>query len=223
MRVSLRLYRNHDIDLVILYRNKDFGFHKCMRRALKSHIHNEPYFVLPPTSSDVSKKEYKYVYQLFITFDEDKDADIIEWFSHIKKGGRNEAIKSLMRSCILGSFSYGCMIDDADRKNTDDINTLFFKTLEDNPMVFAPPVRCEQKNKQKAKSKKTKKSENLNKPQEKFDKKSYTKVKEDVKPVSVTFKEDDSTKKMTNKDFEAVQEDDFDLFSSTDSLIGQFM
>ena len=54
-------------------------------------------------------------------------------------------------------------------------------------------------------------------------KKSYTKVKEDIKPVSVTFKEDDSTKKMTNKDFEAVQEDDFDLFSSTDSLIGQFM
>ena len=127
MKISIRLYRDHDIDLVTLYKNPDFGFQKALKRALKAHVNNRPFVIFPPVSVDVTHKDFKYVYQLFLNFDEEDDADIIEWLSNVKYRKRNEAIKSLLRGCVLGSFSYSCMANDEDRIITDKIN----KTIHD--------------------------------------------------------------------------------------------
>lgn len=159
MRVSIHLYRTHDMDLVTLYKNPNFSFQKALKLALKSYVNHKPCFILPPATVDVSNYNFKSIYQLFFNFDEEKDADIIEWFKTIKDGKRTAAIKSVLRGSMIGPFAYGCCSSDTDMQVTNSIDeqmknrllTLIKAQNGDDVIFYDPPVRRKPKYERKRK------------------------------------------------------------------------
>ena len=78
-KVGIRIYRDHDIDLVLLYKNPIFGFQKAIKQAIRAYVREQPYFIFVPETFDISDKQFKYSYQAFLDFDEDDDADVLAW------------------------------------------------------------------------------------------------------------------------------------------------
>lgn len=146
MRKSIRIYREHDIDLVTLYKNPDFGFQKALKQAVRAYVRGVPYLIYTPVTQDVSQKDFKYGYQIFITFDEEYDADIIEWLKTLKPRSLTKALKSILRGSLIGPIAYGCFKTDNDRKKSDDINRKIKELIESgnlNELISTPPVRKE--------------------------------------------------------------------------------
>ena len=77
MQISIRLYRQHDMDLIRMYMNKSFKFTSEMKNALISFANNTPYQIITPNDtlpeyhqhtprlSKISKNKYyaSYRYQ----------------------------------------------------------------------------------------------------------------------------------------------------------------
>ena len=114
-KVGIRIYRDHDIDLVLLYKNPTFGFQKAIKQAIRAYVREQPYFIFVPETFDISDKQFKYSYQAFLDFDEDDDADVLAWLKTLQDRSRNKAIKSVLRGCIIGNLAYGCAKSDDDR------------------------------------------------------------------------------------------------------------
>lgn len=55
MQITVRLYRQHDMDLVGLYRTKDFKFQRHMKNALKAYAEGKDYRINHPGDEDIRK------------------------------------------------------------------------------------------------------------------------------------------------------------------------
>lgn len=103
-RFIMRLYRIHDLDLLYLYKNPNFNFHKFLYRCLENFFLEDKPFVasLPPGRDDIA--EPKLVTPISVSI---KNDIIIEGLSKIDEGKRNIFIKTLMRCYIeFPNFSY---------------------------------------------------------------------------------------------------------------------
>ena len=76
-KVGIRIYRDHDIDLVLLYKNPTFGFQKAIKQAIRAYVREQPYFIFVPETFDISDKQFKYSYQAFLDFDGDVMSDML--------------------------------------------------------------------------------------------------------------------------------------------------
>ena len=102
MMKTIRLYRQHDMDLISLWLNPDFDFTTEMKNAVKAVLHNKPYIVKIPEYAP--RKGYlRRAVMLHITFaDNDPDWEMI---NEAKKGQCNSFFKAAMRTC-LDRFPY---------------------------------------------------------------------------------------------------------------------
>ncbi len=107
-KLVIRLYRWHDMDLIMLYRNKNFSFGSAVKASLKAYANGDPLYFLPPPP-DSEPKDLPPNYRILVTLDEDKDADILTMLKKTKDRHMNAAIKSILRGSMLGSYAYGCM------------------------------------------------------------------------------------------------------------------
>lgn len=148
MRISIRLYRTHDIELVSLHKNPNVNLPKIIKTALYSYVHDIPYFI--PAPAPDNNKEYKKVYQIFLNFDEIKDKDIIDWFKTIKPNYRTTAIKTITKGCIAGAVAYACFIDETTAISKEE--SLIKKNQDSISLQSVPNyITKEKKNKPKTK------------------------------------------------------------------------
>lgn len=219
-RIPLRLYRQHDMDLIILLLNKDFGFTKAMKRALHCYG-KEPYFFSVPALDEFGiNREIKYVYKRELVLDSEREADIIELLDRVKPLYRNEFIKMVMRGSMIGPYAYGCLSGQNENINAENIILDFQEAVMDGKMSD-PPKRNDSKGKkiEKDKSnkikKKNEKKKNAVEPQKKeeikIQKKQLAKQKETIN------KEESAMEVVEGGDYS--NNDDF--FSELNSMLGR--
>lgn len=221
MKITIRLYRRHDMDLLVLYKNKNFGFQKALKKALKAYIHKEPYLVYQPETQDFSKADFKYSYQTFLILDDVYDKEIIDWLKNVKKNHRNILLKTILRGSIVGPLAYGCMEGDDDRM---EHNLLLQRIKTNVPNLLASPKRRQVSATNKKKNSST--VSDIKKPL------TGTTTEQIIKPIAKELKNNNEsntikevTVSATTEDLSNISEnneDDFDLFSSAGDIMSQF-
>ena len=99
MKLTIRLYKRHDLDLLFLYKqNSGFDFRAKMKSALKSYINRKPEHNEIPVGVCQAVSELPSVVQLHIMLDMPDDEDIMTWVKSITKGRRNNMIKNIFRN-----------------------------------------------------------------------------------------------------------------------------
>ena len=136
-KIILRLYRQHDMDLLLLYKNKNFGFAKAVKHALHAYIAKEPFLFYPPETVDIHNFKFKSVYKTTIFLTEGKDDDIIEFKKKVKDLHLNIAVKSILRGSMVGPYVYGCFKSDDDRIACENI----YEKIREKDELSVPPVR----------------------------------------------------------------------------------
>lgn len=100
MRLTIRIYKRHDPDLLAFYyaAGKDFDIKTAIKTCLKNYIaNNEQSFSLPDLQCEPMATLPPKV-NFHIPVDREKDADIAEWLKTIKQGRRNNLIKNIFRN-----------------------------------------------------------------------------------------------------------------------------
>lgn len=109
MRIEIKLYSYHDLDLVSLYKTGRIAFPETTRQVLNSYARKEVYKVrLLPLNEDRAakypQKMYRKFYHYHVDLDEVEDADAIRLIKMITEGYRNNFIKSVLRQYLCGVF-----------------------------------------------------------------------------------------------------------------------
>lgn len=97
MKITMRLYRIHDLDLLYLYKLPDFSIQKAIKNALKAYISGQDLTIDYPTTDDLLLPKTAMIH---IYLSEKKDAEIIAWLKNISKGYRNSLLKNIVRSYL---------------------------------------------------------------------------------------------------------------------------
>lgn len=99
MNFTMRLYRRHDLDLLLLHKTKGFSMQKAVKTALYMHlglIEMEP-IPYPQCSEELKKFYPSSQFHLSLSENNEKDAAVIKFISDIPKGYRNSYCKNLTR------------------------------------------------------------------------------------------------------------------------------
>ena len=135
MRIEVKLYSYHDMDLVGLYKTGKIVFPETTRQILNSYAKKEVYRVklldtnykrLARYPSDSYRKYYHY----HVVLDEEKDADAIDLLNHITPGYRNNFIKVLLRQYLCGALLSAYSVDDS-AKLFREMSDLFQGDMEE--------------------------------------------------------------------------------------------
>ena len=110
MRIEIKLYSYHDLDLVSLYKTGRIAFPETTRQVLNSYARKEVYKVrpLPLNENRAAKypqKMYRKFYHSDVDLDSKEDADAIRLMRTITDGYRNNFIKSVLRQYLCGIFT----------------------------------------------------------------------------------------------------------------------
>ena len=98
MRIEVRLYHFHDLDLVSLYRIGAVRFSKATIMALNAFARKEYFrFAIGEPSKELRSR---HVYRYFIVLKEGVDDPAIELLSEIAQGYRNNFIKTILRQYL---------------------------------------------------------------------------------------------------------------------------
>ena len=100
---TLRLHRQHDLDLITLYRADGFSFSKEVRNILVAYVNQEPYE--PPEISyedvDLGYVPTTIQYHLTLNPDDPREQAVIDMLhNEIKYGYANAFVKALIRAYI---------------------------------------------------------------------------------------------------------------------------
>ena len=98
MKIIVRLYRQHDLDLLVLKQGIASSFQKVVREAIRNYVREQPYLI--DVSNQLSLSNTPKSSQFHITLFDDKDSDVIQWLSGVSKGYRNSLIKNIVRSYL---------------------------------------------------------------------------------------------------------------------------
>lgn len=116
MRIEVKLYFYHDIDLVSLYKTGRIAFPATTKQVLNAYARKEIYKVKlldvnQKRASKYPQEGYRKFFHYHIELDEEEDADAIELLQRITPGYRNNFIKAVLRQYICGEFSPEYLID----------------------------------------------------------------------------------------------------------------
>lgn len=141
MKLVIRLYRRHDLDLLYLYQNPDFNFQKKIKTVLKDFIKNEgnnprkTIVHIPPYSTHTCNyTDLRSCVQIHIYLSEKKDKDIIEFIKNIKTGFRNSLVKNIFRNYLDRPAVYNtlsCKMEN--NSNTNKNSKEIFKDIINAP------------------------------------------------------------------------------------------
>lgn len=100
MQITVRLYRQHDMDLVGLYRTKDFKFQRHMKNALKAYAEGKDYCIHHPGDKDIRKGYVPKIVQMHIYLTPEQDESAISVLQTIRDGYRGAFLKALFRKYL---------------------------------------------------------------------------------------------------------------------------
>lgn len=99
MQKTIRLHRQHDMDLISLYRVKGFNFTHEMKSALRACANGTDYKIRVP-KQDYRPGYIKRSIHLHISLDPKRDADIIGLLGDVRQGQGNAFMKAVFRNCL---------------------------------------------------------------------------------------------------------------------------
>lgn len=99
MKVMLRLYRQHDMDLVGLHLHPNYKLGRVIKEALKNYVNGKIYKIAMPNEEELPK-EIRKKYQVQIFLHDEKDKEVIEWLKTTTKNQRNSLIKNITRQYL---------------------------------------------------------------------------------------------------------------------------
>ena len=133
-RVILRFYRNHDMDLIVLHKDKTINFRKLILGSMEKYMKGDftPY-ALPEIKEPIRFENVKGRYQMILMLDENKspDKEIIRWMESIRPLYRNAAIKNLTRAYISGAALQLYFIDQQEAEKTHKAQAVLTKNCKD--------------------------------------------------------------------------------------------
>ncbi len=100
MQITMRLYRQHDMDLLNIYFNKAFPFTTEIKKTLRAYKEKRNYKI-PVDNTSIQFKGYVKPHILIhINLNPKKDTDIIELLSQVQARQRNAFIKAVLRQSM---------------------------------------------------------------------------------------------------------------------------
>lgn len=110
MNKTFRLHRQHDMDLIVLYRNKNWGFTRELKKALIAYANDLPY--TPPPFEDTLTAGYvdtSITFHISLSPTDEKQKRVLNLLDDIRYGYGNSFVKALFRSYLpvlpLSAFS----------------------------------------------------------------------------------------------------------------------
>ena len=157
MKITMRLYKNYDLDLMWLYKDKDFNFTTALYYAVKHYLKGQPYLMYLPNSKDLSKIDFPSTQRFSWIVDEKKDPEIAAFLESVKGRARNAILKAILRSSLVGVnlAPYFAVTEENEK-----INKLNLAYRDRCPNCFEPLLKS---NKGKNKPKNTASKKALNK------------------------------------------------------------
>ena len=102
MKIEVKLYHYHDLDLVCLYREGRIGFTRAVRAALNAYGEKEFFrFRMTEGKKNLTARPS---YRFLINLDEKTDASAIDVIQRIEPGYRNNFIKTVLRQYICAAI-----------------------------------------------------------------------------------------------------------------------
>lgn len=99
--ITMRLYKQHDLDLFYLYKLPDFSLQIAVKKAIQAFANNNNYVIdYPEWPKDKNFEFGKKTAQIHIFLDEVKDKGAIDWIDSISPGYRNSLLKNLTRQYL---------------------------------------------------------------------------------------------------------------------------
>ncbi len=112
MKITVRLYRQNDMDLIGLACSDGVSVSKELKKVLVAFVRGLPYGIqlTPKNVSDViaSKKQI----QLQFYLEESKYMDVITWLKTLRPRQRNSFLKNLLRSSLPCPYLYMYQTDE---------------------------------------------------------------------------------------------------------------
>lgn len=129
MMVTLRLYRQHDLDLITLYRHPLFSLPNAIKMSLCAYVRNQKFFIKQPDPYEIGNEKISKIVQIHIQLSEKSEGDVIAWLKNIKDGYRNSVLKNVVRAYMAGPCIYSYIDEGADNfENASNV----FDTFESN-------------------------------------------------------------------------------------------
>lgn len=102
MKIEIKLYSYHDMDLVFLYRTGRLAFPAVTREILNAYANGIAFRVLlrPELKSPSKEKPYRKYCHYVVTLRENQDSAAITLLKDITPGCRNNFVKTLLRQYI---------------------------------------------------------------------------------------------------------------------------
>lgn len=202
MRVTVRLYRIHDLDLITFIELHKLNFQKAMYCALTSFTNGELFFIeIPPKRDEGKELNLRRVYTMVLTLDEKKDKDTILLLKKINNGKRNNFLKNLLRLYLCNPMSENFLVDEKDSDYFYGKFNIFRKgkriaNLNETKKRNLIPIQETQ--------------ENSNDNNQKIKEEIKEKAKTEIIQETIIHKEEDANNNQNNSDNDNI----VDLFSS---------
>lgn len=99
MRITIRLYKRHDLDLLTLYCLEEYNFKEIFKESIRAYINNKPLKnTIPQAESEcVYKMPTKVSFHIHLNTN---DKDLIKFVNSITKGRRNNILKNVFRNTL---------------------------------------------------------------------------------------------------------------------------
>lgn len=115
VRVTIRLYRMHDLDLITFVELHELNLQKAVYCALTSFTKGELFLIkIPPRRESGKELKLNRVYAFTMLLDVEKDKDAILLLSKINDGKRNNFLKNLLRLYLCNPMSEMFLKDESD-------------------------------------------------------------------------------------------------------------
>ncbi len=127
MKVILRFYRQHDLDLISLHKYQGFCMSSAIKKSLNAYVNNKTLCILAPSANKLEYSTIPKQVQLIVNLDENLDKKEIEWIKSLRAGMRNSAIKNLLRGYLSHPAMSAYSSDEEIDFNIDLLNEAAFK------------------------------------------------------------------------------------------------
>ena len=115
MNYTVRLYWQHDLDLIALYAHPDFPMAGWIKRAVTAWARNTDHFSIPLPVNAPNKTVSLHNATLHFRLSVHSDEDVIMKLNSIRKGFRNTAVKLILRNYLekqyISPFYYSDLYD----------------------------------------------------------------------------------------------------------------
>lgn len=112
MVFTMRIYRMHDLDIIMLLKASDIAFGKTLKQVLKSYIQGNVYRIdVSGHWKDIEPRDLPNEVFYGLKLNEEKDADIIQLLNQMTDGYKNSFIKHVLRM-YTEPFALSCFYSD---------------------------------------------------------------------------------------------------------------